>query len=113
MSARQHEPDQPDPVVALVAERFRIEEECEAAIAPLTDDDAVADLVGVAVERIGRLDEQIAGTVALSAAGIVGQVRVLHELGHGTYRRRVRRAAPRHDRRRDRAACRDQRAAVI
>lgn len=74
-----------DPVVALVAERFRIEEEADARSLPVDDDDAVAAIVDLAGEQIARLDEQIATVVAISAAGLIGQVRVLHELGQGVY----------------------------
>jgi hypothetical protein len=73
-----------DPVVALVAERFRLEEEAEVKSEPLHDDELAA-ILALANERIARVDDQIADTVATSAAGLIGQVRVLLELGCGTY----------------------------
>jgi hypothetical protein len=69
-----------DRVVALVTERFRLE--------AMVEENTVGDndpLIEATAQRIGRLDTEIAGMVATSAAAIVGQVRVLHELGYGTF----------------------------
>ena len=71
-----------DPVVTLVAERSRIEAETEASAG---DGALYGALVERAAERIGRLDDEIADTIATSAAGIIGQVRVLREICEGDY----------------------------
>ena len=76
-----------DPVVALVDERFRLE---RASMDYVDDEDAhdeeafnaIVDRTG---ERIARLDDEIAGIVATTPAGIIDQVRVLNELGRGVY----------------------------
>jgi hypothetical protein len=70
-----------DPVVALVAERFRLEEEAEAKFLALNE----CAILTLASERIARLDDQIAATVATSPAGLISQVRVLLELDIGNY----------------------------
>jgi hypothetical protein len=78
---------QSDPVVALVAERSRLVAEWDAAL------DAAGDTDAAVVDRssdrfysqIGRLEDQIAGLVATSAAGITGQVRVLREICEGAF----------------------------
>jgi len=79
-----------DPVLSLIAERFRIEEEAEAKVEPIESaDDAeeaeIATILDRASKRIARLDKRIAATVAISPAGLVGQVHVLLELGFGEY----------------------------
>lgn len=71
---------QGDRLAELVAERFRLEAGLDDAT--VGDDDP---LIERTAERIGRLDDEIASFVATSAAGIIGQVRVLHELGYGTF----------------------------
>jgi|HubBroStandDraft_6_1064221.scaffolds.fasta_scaffold100179_2 hypothetical protein len=74
---------QDDRVVVLVAERFRIERACEEAYSD--DADKFAAIVNWTSEQIAQLDDEIAGIVATSPAGIVDQVRVLKELGRGVY----------------------------
>jgi hypothetical protein len=70
-----------DPVVALVAERLAVEAEAEAAFLA-RDEGAEADAILTrAADRIRALDREIAATVATSPAGLIGQVRVLLELG--------------------------------
>jgi len=94
-----------DPVVALVAERFRIEGETEAKVAKVDDDAAVGAIVDPACDRIRELDDQISATVATSPAGVIGQVRALVEICIGEYSdlhdNTMRRPPGRHDRRRD------------
>src|ERR1700722_12339203 len=74
-----------DPVVALFAERSRLVADWDAEIDAA--DDADAGVVDRSSDRfysqIGRLDDQIAGLVATSAAGIIAQVRVLREIEGG------------------------------
>jgi hypothetical protein len=73
-----------DPVVALVAKRFRLEAQGDTKTAGLGPDETHAVTVETARE-IGRLDDQIASIVATSAAGIIRQVRVLREISEGVY----------------------------
>ena len=65
-----------DPVVALVEHRSRLVAECENEIAGRDDDDTgrIVDRFDV---QIARLDDEIACTVAMSAAGVIGQINVL------------------------------------
>jgi hypothetical protein len=82
-------PDDPsnqgDPVIALVEERSRLVAAWDAAIDAA--DDAGAAVVDRSSDRfysqIGRLDDQIAGLVATTAAGVIAQVRVLREIEGG------------------------------
>ena len=71
--------EQSDPLAALVAERFRIEAESEEKILGL-DDDETHELLDEADQWIGRLDDEIAGIVATSSVGIIGQVRLLRAI---------------------------------
>ena len=70
--------------MALVAERFALEAACEAKIRGLGPDETLA-IVENTAGQIGHLDDRIAGMVSPSAAGIVGQVRVLREISEGVY----------------------------
>ena len=74
----------PDPVVALVAERFALEAACEAKIRGRGPDETHA-IVEKTAGQIGHLDDRIAGIVATSAAGVIGQLRVLREICEGVY----------------------------
>ena len=77
---------QDDPVDALIAERSRLVAEWNAAL------DAADEAGAAAVDRssdrfysqIGRIEDQIAGFVATSASGIIGQVHVLREIEGGS-----------------------------
>jgi hypothetical protein len=72
-----------DPVVALVAERFRLEAACGKGF---TDDDAENNaLVERTGDQIAILDREIAGIVATSPAGIKAQIQVFHELCEGVF----------------------------
>jgi len=75
---------QGDPVVALVAERSLLVAEWDAALdaADATVADRSSDRF---YSHIGRLEDQIAGVVATSAAGVIGQVRVLREICEGAF----------------------------
>jgi hypothetical protein len=74
--------DEGDPVIALIEERSRLVVEWDAEIDAA--DAADAEVTERSSDRfyslIGRLDDQIAGLVATSAAGIIGQVRILREI---------------------------------
>jgi hypothetical protein len=81
--------DHSDPVVALVAERSRLVAEWDAELDVADAHDANAAVIDRSVDRfysqIGRLDDQIAGMIATSAAGIIAQIRVLRESCEGTF----------------------------
>jgi hypothetical protein len=78
---------QSDPVMALIAERSRLVAEWNATIDAAEADDANAAVVDRSSDRfhsqIGRLEDQIAALVAMSAAGIIAQVGVLREIEGG------------------------------
>jgi hypothetical protein len=64
-----------DPVVALVIERFRLWDECEARFTP--NSDAFDAIVDETAEACGALEEQIVDTIATTRAGLIAQVELL------------------------------------
>jgi hypothetical protein len=58
-----------DPVLALVIERFRLWDECEARFTP--DSDAFDAIINETAEACEALEEQIVDTIATTRAGLL------------------------------------------
>jgi hypothetical protein len=64
-----------DLVLALVIERFRLWDECEARFTP--DSDAFDAIISETAEACEALEEQIVDTIATTRAGLIAQVELL------------------------------------